>query len=141
MTKPSDFKPVESAQPHWIEWLTGVFSGVCVAALIGWIGFEALDQSRQGRQGPDLSVRNIGTQMRSDGYQVAFEVSNRAGATAAGVVVRGQIVSADAVVETVETTLDYVPMHSTAGGGLIFQHDPDDPKGQLRIAAIGYSDP
>ena len=90
-------------------------------------------------EAPDLSVSVIRQEARSGGYQVEFEIGNAASATAAQVLVRGELVDGDAVVEAVETTLDYVPMQSKASGGLIFRHDPAGLA--VRIAAVGYADP
>lgn len=136
MTKSSASGHRETGNPHVLEWLTGMVSAACVLAMIGWIGVQAI---RQRDDAPDLSVRVVRQEARSGGYQVEFEVSNAASATASQVLVRGELLDGDAVVETVETTLDYVPMQSKATGGVIFRHDPAGRT--VRIGAVGYTDP
>lgn len=136
MTTLSKSKSIEKSDPHWIEWLTGLVSMAFVLALIGWIGWDALGPRDPA---PVLSVRILGTTGEGAGYQVRFEVANAAKATAAGVVVRGEILDGDRTLETIETTFDYVPMKSTASGGLIFRNDPAGRS--VRISAVGYSDP
>lgn len=136
MTGTSRYKTKETRQPHWIEWMTGAVSAALVAMLIGWIAWDALTPEDDS---PELSVRMLDTEARENGHQVRFEVMNAARTTAADVVVRGQLIDGDQIVEAVETTLDYVPMQSKASGGLIFQRAPGELS--VRIAAIGYSDP
>ncbi|HEV7310338.1 TIGR02588 family protein [Ensifer sp.] len=135
MARPSKSRSVERRKAHWVEWLTGSVSALVIVALIGWITFEALTQSTAP---PDLAVTVISIEKRAGGYLVMFDAENTADRTAAGVVVRGEIMDGDAVVETVETTLDYVPMQSSARGGLIFRNDPE---GRSRLAATGFSEP
>ena len=136
MTTLSNPKSTEKSNPHWIEWLTGLVSIVFILALIGWIGWDALGPRDPA---PELSIRILGTIGEGAGYHVRFEIANAAKATAAGVVVRGEILDGDRALETIETTFDYVPMNSTANGGLIFRTDPA--LHSLRISAVGYSDP
>ncbi|WP_065377150.1 hypothetical protein [Ensifer adhaerens] len=135
MAKPSKSRSIESGEGHWIEWLTGSVSAIGVIALIGWVGFEAATQSDGA---PDLSVKTISSASRDGGYLVMFDVENAADRTAADVVVRGEITAGNTVVETVEITLDYVPMHSRTRAGLIFRNEP---AGRSRIFATGFSEP
>ncbi|WP_077966438.1 hypothetical protein [Ensifer adhaerens] len=135
MAKSSKSRSVEKGGGHWIEWLTGSVSAIGVIVLIGWVSFEAATQSDGA---PDLSVQTISSANRDGGYLVMFDVENAADQTAADVVVRGEVISGNTVVETVEITLDYVPMHSRTRAGLIFRNDP---KGRSRIFATGFSEP
>ncbi|KRB53446.1 hypothetical protein ASE04_29590 [Rhizobium sp. Root708] len=136
MTKTSGDTNIEVADPHWIEWVTGLISAIIVVAVILWIGKDAvtdLDTS------PDLTGNVLHVDQRSSGYQVQFEISNSASATASQVTVQGLVRDATTVVETADTVVDYVPGHSKATGGLIFQHDPRG-KG-VEISAAAYNDP
>jgi uncharacterized protein (TIGR02588 family) len=126
---------VENRKAHWIEWATGAVSTILITALIGWIGYQAATQEDGP---PALSVTIVSSAGRAGGYLVMFDVENTADRTAAAVVVRGEITDGDTVIETVETTLDYVPARSRARGGLIFRNDPI---GRSRIAATGFSEP
>ncbi|MGE6784495.1 TIGR02588 family protein [Ensifer adhaerens] len=135
MAKLFETRAVETRKAHWVEWLTGVVSAALIVALIGWIAFEAVTQDRGP---PDLSVSIINIERRAGGYLVMFAANNTAGRTAAGVVIRGEVTAGGRVIETVETTLDYVPMRSSARGGFIFRNAPE---GRSRLFATGFSEP
>jgi len=135
MEKPPKAGNIENRKAHWIEWATGAVSALLVMILVGWIGYHAVTQ---GNGPPDLSVTIVSSAGRAQGYLVMFDVENTGDRTAATVVVRGEISAKDDVIETVETTLDYVPARSKARGGLIFRNDPE---GRSRIAATGFSEP
>ncbi|QRY70728.1 TIGR02588 family protein (plasmid) [Ensifer sp. PDNC004] len=126
---------VENRKAHWIEWATGAVSSLLVMTLVGWIAYEAATQDDGP---PDLSVTIVNSVGRAGGYLVMFDVNNAADRTAAAVVVRGEITDQNTLIETVETTLDYVPARSTARGGLIFRNDP---AGRSRLFATGFSEP
>jgi uncharacterized protein (TIGR02588 family) len=136
MTKISSDKNIEASKPHWIEWATGVVSAVVVLGVVGWIGKDAL-QDRD--TSPNLIGVVLQTEERSDGFQVLFDVRNGSSKTASDVTVRGEIREQGSVLESVETVLDYVPGHSKAGGGLIFQQNPAGKT--LRIRAVAFDEP
>lgn len=72
------------------------------------------------------------------GWLVRFRAENAGDATAADLTVRGVVAGAagDSVVR--EARVDYLPGRSTRRGGLFF---PGDPRGGLRLEALGYRDP
>ncbi|OJF97252.1 TIGR02588 family protein [Pararhizobium antarcticum] len=121
---------------HWIEWLLGGSCALLVAAMIGWIGYEALT----GREGQaELSTRIVHQDKGDAGYRVMFLVGNTGKRTASSVVVRGEIRDGDSVLETSEVTFDYVPAHSSVSGTLLFRSPPQ--AGQLQVRPTAYSDP
>ncbi len=133
MTKISNDKNTEAVKPHWIEWATGAVSAVIVLGVIAWIGKDALlDRDRS----PNLIGAVLQTEKRSDGFQVLFEIRNESSMTASQVTVHGEMRDQSSVVENVETVLDYVPGHSKAKGGLIFQQDPGGKTVTVRAAAF-----
>jgi uncharacterized protein (TIGR02588 family) len=136
MTKISNDKNIEASDPHWIEWITGAVSAVIVLAVIVWIGKDGFtDQDTS----PDLEGHVLQTEERSDGFQVLFEIANDSSATASQVKVRGEIRNQGSVLESAETVLDYVPGHSKAGGGLIFQQNPAGK--ELTVRATAFDEP
>jgi uncharacterized protein (TIGR02588 family) len=136
VTTTTGTKHTETNDPHWIEWVTGLFSAVLVISLIGFVGKAALmDQDTS----PDLSSTVVRTEARSDGYQILFEISNKSSETAAGVVVHGEIVQGGTTLERTEITLDYVPGRSRAKGGFIFRTNPDGK--DIRLRAAAFSEP
>lgn len=60
-------------------------------------------------------------------------------ATAAGVVVRCEILDRGDPLEATDVTFDYVPAESKSTGVILFSQDPGD-RG-IRIRATGYTDP
>ncbi|TWF43994.1 hypothetical protein [Neorhizobium alkalisoli] len=136
MTKVSNDKNIENSDPHWIEWITGAVSAGIVLAVIVWIGKDGfVDQDAS----PNLEGIVLQTEERSDGFQVLFEIKNGSSATASQVKVRGEMIEKQSVLESVETVLDYVPGHSKAAGGLIFQQNPDGK--QVTVRATAFDEP
>lgn len=135
MTKTVGDKNLEAQNPHWVEWLTGLVSAVIVLAVISWI---AKDAFRDQDTTPDLGAKVLNTEQRSNGFQVSFEVSNTASATASQVTVDGVILNGSDVVEKASTVLDYVPGRSKARGGLIFRNDPT---GRITLNVSAFNEP
>ncbi|WP_027488059.1 TIGR02588 family protein [Allorhizobium undicola] len=127
---------IENAAPHWLEWVVGAVSTLVVAALIGWIGYEAVTATSAP---PDLTIHKLGTDRLEAGWRVNFEIRNHAPSSAAGVEVRGEVLDGSEPLEGAEVTFDYVPAHSRARGALIFTHDPKDKT--LRLSAVGMTEP
>jgi uncharacterized protein (TIGR02588 family) len=121
MTKISDERHVEAGEPHWIEWFTGIVSSVIVVAVIAWIAKDAMIDRDAS---PDLTGVVVHTERRSGGFQVLFEIRNESTFTASHVTVHGELRDQSSVLESTDTVLDYVPGHSTAKGGFIFEKDP-----------------
>ncbi|MBB3947021.1 uncharacterized protein (TIGR02588 family) [Rhizobium skierniewicense] len=135
MTKTIGDKSLEANNPHWVEWVTGLVSAVIVLVVIFWIAKDAFkDQDTS----PDLTATVVITEQRSNGFQVSFEVSNVASATASQVAVNGEIRDGSGIVERASTVLDYVPGRSKAGGGLIFRNDP---RGRIILYVSAFNEP
>ncbi|KXG87232.1 hypothetical protein [Agrobacterium bohemicum] len=135
MTKTIGDKNLEAQNPHWLEWLTGLVSAVIVLAVVGWI---AKDAFRDQDTTPDLGATVVTTEQRSNKFQVLFEVSNGASATASQVTVHGEILDGSDIVEKASTILDYVPGKSKARGGLIFKNDPT---GRIILNVSAFNEP
>jgi uncharacterized protein (TIGR02588 family) len=126
----------ETQDPHWVEWVTGIFSTLLVLATIGFVGFEAVTEKHQP---PEFNITITSRSAVEGGYRVEFDIGNRATRTAAGVVVRGEVVGEGTDVGDAEVTFDYVPAQSKSSGALFFLEDPG--QREVRIRAIGYTDP
>ncbi|MBP2302425.1 TIGR02588 family protein [Azospirillum picis] len=119
------------------EWVAAGFGVLLIAAMIGYMVQYGL---REGSAVPgDISVAAVGTQAGSHAFTVRFKVKNETSATAAGLRVQGELKSGDRVVETAETTFDYLPPYSSRYGGLIFENDPS--RYELHITPSGYNEP
>lgn len=136
MTRSGQGHHRERHDPHWVEWLTGLFSAALIASLLGWVGWEAVTREATP---PDLSVTILTTEKTSGGYRVAFDIYNTATTTAAAVTVVGRLRDADEVIEENHVIFDYVAAESKSTGAILFAHDP---AGQaLEIRPAGYTDP
>jgi uncharacterized protein (TIGR02588 family) len=136
MNEASHNRSMETHSPHWIEWLTGLVSGLLVLGIISWVAYEAVTQDAT----PPNLIALIGSDTATDaGRRVEFKIVNRSDKTAAAVTVRGEIVNGGNTLESHEMTLDYVPGHSSARGAFIFSADLSG--GQIRIRPTAYAEP
>ena len=129
-------KATPGKKPHPIEWLLGALSAALVLAMIGFTLYRAISATTET---PDLDVVVERIEAASGRFRVGFRVDNRGDATAATVKIEGQLKRGDETIETSETTLDYVPAHSTRRGGLLFNHDPS--RFVVRLEARSYQEP
>lgn len=127
---------IERREAHWVEWVTGFASCVLVLFMVGLIFWEAVTDSHQP---PALTVVITSRSPVTDGYRVTFDIANSSAATAAAVVVRGEIVDRDEVMETIDVSFDYVPAESKSSGAIVFSRDPADRS--LRVRAVSYTEP
>ncbi|WP_299365232.1 TIGR02588 family protein [uncultured Paracoccus sp.] len=122
--------------PGKIEWVIGGISGVLVAGMIAFLVYQALDAT-PSKPLINVTVQNI--EQTPVGYRIEFRAENSGGATAADVTIEGTLERDGQTVETLDTTLDYVPANSTRSGGLNFARDPE--QHQLELRSTGYNDP
>lgn len=132
MTRSSRHGHVESATTHWVEWLMAAVSTVLVAALLGWLVFDAL---RYRSSPPAFALTVLSVLPQENGYRVAFSLRNTSLSTAAGVTVRGDLAGG----ESADVTFDYVASESAETGALFFRDDPR--AGGLSLSVTGYTDP
>lgn len=121
--------------PLWM-WGIGLLGLVLVLGSIGLALYEAAvgDSSP-----PDVTVELEEILPVQNGFLVEFRVINEGGTTAAGLTVEGELRNGTEIVETSDTTIEYVPSHSERAGGLFFTLDPRQYDLQLR--ATGYETP
>lgn len=126
----------EISRAGTIEWLLGALSAVVVAAMIGFLLYQAL---AVGRPAPEFetTVRNI--ELRGGAYHVVFRALNRGQETVAGVTVVGRLVDGERRLESSTVTLDYLPAQSERQGALLFRNDPNEHRLELEIQ--GYREP
>ena len=119
-----------------VEWVVAGVGAAVVAATIGamlYFGF-----SKSGNH-PVITFRAERIEKVGDQYLVDFIAHNDGDATAAALNVVGVLMDGEAVLETSETTFDYLPGNSQRSGGLFFARDPSGHV--LRISSIGYAKP
>lgn len=124
------------SKPHSFEWVVGGLSGILVAAMIGFILYDAISGSTRR---PDITVVVGQVAATGGGFRVGFRALNRGDVTAAHIDIEGQLRRGEHTLETSKVTLDYLPPHSERTGGLFFRNDPGQYR--LQLGAKGYSEP
>lgn len=130
------YSSVAARTPN-LEWIAAVTGLLVLLLLLGAIGLDAL----QGgvRLPPDIRMDVHPVMKAGDRYLVRFDVRNSGGETAAALEIEGQLTDQGQVIETSSSTIDYVPGHGAAQGGLYFQHDPTGLT--LKVRPLGYQAP
>ena len=121
--------------PLWM-WGIGLLGLVLVLGSIGLALYEAVvgDSSP-----PNVTVKVEGIIPAQNGFLVEFRVLNEGGTTAAGLTVEGELRNGTEILETSDTTIEYVPSRSERTGGLFFTQDPG--QYELELRAKGYETP
>lgn len=120
-----------------LEWIAAGIGLLLTLMMLGVIGREALNGETE--QVPVIAVAATGIAPAAPGYVLAFEASNKTGGTAAAVEVEATLKDGETIVETSKATLDYVPGHGKAKGGVFFAKDPR--RHELEIRALGFQIP
>jgi uncharacterized protein (TIGR02588 family) len=119
-----------------LEWITGALGFMLVAGVILVLCYTAITVTHSP---PDINVSVAAVVHNRNGYLVIVKTVNHGGATAAGVVVQGELRNASQVLERSQATLDYSPPGSEKQAGLFFTRDPH--QFQLHVRALGYVEP
>lgn len=122
-----------------VEWVAGAVGLLLTTAIVGYIGWEALNASGEEALPPQIVIEARNLSRSGNGYVLEFAARNRSSRTAAAVHVEGTLNRSGAKVATASTTLDYVPGNSVRQGGLYFEHDPRHY--DIRLQALGYAHP
>ena len=121
----------------FLEWFAASLVLVLTLALLGFIGWNAIQQQQE--HAPAISVRVESIEQSGNGWLVRFAARNAAPATAAEVRIEGELRRPGAEMESSAVTLDYLPGGSALKGGLMFAHDPR--RGRLTLRPLGYVEP
>jgi uncharacterized protein (TIGR02588 family) len=128
---------IKAGSTPLLEWVAAGIGLFLILVLTWVIGREAI--RGQISQPPSIEIQ-IGQITRSaSGYVVTFEAVNRASGTAAELQVEGTLLAGKVEIEGSAATIDYVPGHGRASGGLFFSHDPR--RYALAARATGFQDP
>lgn len=120
-----------------LEWLAAVTGLLLILGVVAVIGREAIRE--QAADPPAIAIQVGAIGQIAGGYVVAFEALNQANGTAVAVEIEGILTSGPSLVERSGATIDYVPGHGRASGGLFFSKDPR--RHRLAIRATGFQDP
>jgi uncharacterized protein (TIGR02588 family) len=131
-----DEETPESPVKRRLEAVAASIGAILALATLGIIVWDGIRD--QGR--PALVTITAGAVTQHEaGYVVEVIARNSGDATAAALLVEGSLRQGDQVVETSETTFDYVPSRSQRKGGLVFAADPR--AYALTLQAKGYIEP
>ena len=124
--KPSRRDPIPA-----LEWIAAALG---LLVILAFLAVLATDAVRSGDDDlPQLSARIENVSAVPGGYVAQIAVANGSGQTAASVQVEGKLGD-----EVASATIDYVPGHSEAKGGLMFKGDP---RGGAEVKVLGYELP
>jgi uncharacterized protein (TIGR02588 family) len=121
--------------PLWM-WGIGLLG---LLFILGSIGLALYEAALGDSSPPDVRVQIEEIILAKNGFLVEFRVINEGGAAAAGLTVEGALRNGNEIIESSNTTVEYVPSHSERQGGLFFTQDPRPYELQLR--AMGYETP
>jgi uncharacterized protein (TIGR02588 family) len=130
-------RAVQHAAPSIWEWVAAGIGGALVVAVLGFMAYEAATLSSHPT--PRLTVRIDTVVAYPSGYVVEFRAMNAGDATAASVIVQGELRSDTTVVERSEAMIDFIPAGSSRSGGLVFKNDPR--RFQAEVRAAGFDMP
>ncbi|HWT30674.1 MAG TPA: TIGR02588 family protein [Propylenella sp.] len=126
----------ESPAKRRLEAIAASIGAILALATLGIIVWDGIRD--EGR--PALVTLTAGAVTEHEsGYVVEVVARNSGDATAAALLVEGSLRQGDQVIETSETTFDYVPSRSQREGGLAFAADPRSHT--LTLQAKGYIEP
>ena len=118
------------------EW---IFAGVGLILVVGVVGFLMYQAVTENPSSPDVTVQVESVITLRSGYLVKIKITNHGDATAAGLIVEGELRKGEEQIELSRTEIDYAPAHAEKRGGLFFSQDPR--RGELRVRALGYEEP
>jgi uncharacterized protein (TIGR02588 family) len=125
------------AETPMLEWIAAGVGLVFLLGVLIAIGHDALTGASQAP--PAIEIEQSSITKTTNGYVVSFVAHNRSGGTAAALEVEAQLTDGYGKIETSSATLDYVPGHGDAHGGVYFYSNPR--AGRLTLRALGYQRP
>lgn len=113
-----------------LEWMAAAFGLVMALALLAILGWAIVhDHDRV----PILEAHLEAVTTTPSGHVAQIRVTNRSAQTAASVQIEGKLGD-----QMASATIDYVPAHSEANAGLIFEGDP---RAGVELRVLGYELP
>jgi uncharacterized protein (TIGR02588 family) len=119
------------------EWAAAGAGGLITAAAISFLVYD--NATTESKPLPRIVVRVDTIIAHASSYVVEFRATNEGDATAAHVVVHGELMSDTGAIERSESNVDFVPARSWRTGGLIFRNDPR--RYRLEVRPVGFDRP
>jgi uncharacterized protein (TIGR02588 family) len=130
-------RPAQHAEPSIWEWVAAGIGGALVVAALGFMVYEAATLTAHPT--PRLAIRIDTVVAYPAGYIVEFRAINAGDATAASVLVQGELRSDTGVVERSEAMVDFVPARSWRQAGRVFKNDPRGYR--MDVRPVGFDRP
>ena len=125
------------ARTPLLEWIAAAVGLLFLLGVLVAIGHDALSGASQAP--PAIEIERGAVVRTANGFVLSFTARNRSGGTAAALEVEAKLDDGQGRTETSTATLDYVPGHGAAEGGVYFRSDPR--AGRLTLRALGYQRP
>lgn len=127
--KPQDATPL-------LEWILGALGAVLFIVGIGYLTLEGL----RGNDRPAEVVFTVDEILPAgEGFLVRYTAHNRGTQTLAELHVKAEIIAGGTVMDESQSTLDFLPGHSSRVGGFYLREDPN--RYRMEIRAQGYQEP
>lgn len=120
-----------------LEWISAATGLVLATGMLGFIAWEAFTGRPSAPPAVSVSVENIVS--GPGGFVVELKARNHSEATAAAVIVEGELKQGDESVEKSQATISYVPGRSEREAGILFSRNPA--RFQMEVRAVGYEKP
>ncbi len=124
-------------KPSLWEWTAAGLGAAMTLAAIGFMVYEAVSAAPDAI--PVITARVERIVAHRSGYVVEFRATNDGDATAAQVLVQGELRGNTGTVERSEATIDFVPARSWRRGGLVFKNDPRGYR--MEVRPVGFDRP
>jgi uncharacterized protein (TIGR02588 family) len=130
-------RPAQHAASSIWEWVAAGIGGAMVVAVVAFMAYEAATLSPHPTA--RLAIRIDTVVAYPSGYIVELRAINSGDATAASVLVQGELRGDTGVVERSEVTVDFVPARSWRAAGLVFKNDPR--RHRMEVRPVGFDRP
>ena len=127
----------QGAAASALEWISAATGLLLAAGILGFIAWQAFTGSSSAP--PALSVSAGSIVSTPGGFVVELKARHHSEATAAAVMIEGELKQGGETVEKSQATISYVPGHSERKAGIMFSKNPA--QFELNVRAVGYEKP
>ena len=119
-----------------LEWILGAIGALLFLAAVTYLTIEG---SRGADRPAEITFTVEEVLPAGDGFLVRYSAHNQGTQTLAELHLKAEITAGTTVMDEAQSTLDFLPGHSSRSGGFYLQEDPS--RYRLEIRAEGYRKP
>ena len=119
-----------------LEWILGAIGALLFLAAVTYLTIEG---SRGADRPAEITFTVEEVLPAGDGFLVRYSAHNQGTQTLAELHLKAEIIAGTTVMDEAQSTLDFLPGHSSRSGGFYLQEDPS--RYRLEIRAEGYRKP